>query len=269
MATAAKALKVLCEQGWVRTVPGGGTLVVERPPGEQGRPGLEPTLGEPDSTRDVMIQAGIKLADREGLTALTMRRLAAHINVSPMSLYRHIPDKAALLYLMADVAFGEEELPDPGPIGWRAKLELSAQLQWHAYRRHPWLLPIMHNSLIRPPAVLSGIQLVDWELRALEGLNLSQHDMLNTVLALDGYVAGIASSNALEVKAEHETGITSKERMSAERPLHDDVFGSGRFPALQAAIPSGATTMTDLDELFEFGLRHHLDGIAAMLARPG
>ncbi|TDD96453.1 TetR/AcrR family transcriptional regulator C-terminal domain-containing protein [Actinomadura rubrisoli] len=270
MATAAKALGVLRDQGWVRTVPGGGTIVLERLHREDGAAGagpVPPDKVEPGSTRDTVIRAAILLADRDGLTSLTMRRLAAHLNVAPMALYRYIPDKDELLRQMADVAFGEEELPDPGPSGWRAKLELSARLQWRAYRRHPWLPTIMHNSLVRPPAVPSGIRMVDWELNALEGLGLNRHDMLHTVLALDGYVGGIAASNALEVQAEHDTGITGRERIAADRPLHAKLFGSGRFRALSASVPPGATTLTDLDELFEFGLRHQLDGIAVMLSR--
>ncbi|MFC4910030.1 TetR/AcrR family transcriptional regulator C-terminal domain-containing protein [Actinomadura gamaensis] len=301
MATAAKALNVLRQQGWVRTVPGGGTIVAERATadprrdtgdpardtgdtgrgaGDTGRgasgpgrvaegivPGASPTGVAPGSTRDVVVRAAIDLADREGLTALTMRRLAARLNVGPMSLYRYIPDKDELLRLMADVAFGEEALPEPGPDGWRAKLELSARVQWRAYRRHPWLPAIMHNSLVRPPAVPSGVRMVDWEVRALGGLGLSGHDTLHTVLALDGYVGGIAASHALEVQAEHDTGITGRERMSADRSLHADLFAGGRFGALAAVIPPGATVLADLDELFEFGLRLHLDGIDALLAR--
>ncbi|WP_433337755.1 TetR/AcrR family transcriptional regulator C-terminal domain-containing protein [Spirillospora sp. CA-294931] len=273
MATAAKALGVLRDQGWVRTVPGGGTIALG-PPRPDGAAVRAPGAGtppldraEPGSTRAMVIQAAIDLADREGLTALTMRRLAAHLEVSPMALYRYIPDKDELLRQMADAAFGAQEPPDPGPPGWRAKLELSARTQWRAYRRHPWLPTVMHSSLVRPPAVPSGIRMVDWELRALEGLGLSRHDRLHTVLALDGYVGGIAASNALEVQAEHDTGISGRERIAADRPLHAELFGSGRFPSLQAALPAGATTLTDLDELFEFGLRHQLDGIAAMLAR--
>ncbi|MCP2339416.1 TetR/AcrR family transcriptional regulator C-terminal domain-containing protein [Actinomadura rupiterrae] len=271
MATAAKALGVLREQGWVRTVPGGGTLVADRAPEPLEPDGLVPgasSIGvSPGSTRDVVVRAAIVLADRDGLTALTMRRLAAHLGVGPMSLYRYIPDKDELLRLMADVAFGEEPPPEPGPPGWRAKLELSAHIQWRAYRRHPWLTAIMHNSIVRPPAVPSGVRMVDWELRALDGLGLSAHDMLHTVLALDGYVGGIAASNALEVQAEHDTGITGSERMSADSALHTDLFAGGRFRTLAATLPPGATTLADLDELFEFGLRLHLDGIEALLAR--
>ncbi|MDT7843361.1 TetR/AcrR family transcriptional regulator C-terminal domain-containing protein [Streptomyces justiciae] len=289
MATAAKALGALRDQGWVRSVPGGGTIVLERPPAEERLPGGgAPGPSRPDeadaatpgtarprargtvapgSTREVVIRAAIRLADRYGLNALTMRRLAADLEVGPMSLYRYIPDKEELLRLMADVAFGEEELPEPGPPGWRAKLELAARLQWRVYRRHPWLPTIMHNSLVRPPAVFSGIRMVDWELRALDGLGLSRHDMLHTVLALDGYVGGIAASNALEVQAEHDTGVTGQQRIAAERALHAEIFGSGRFQVLAACIPTDATTTADLDEVFEFGLRHQLDGIAAMVAR--
>lgn len=262
MATAAKALAVLREQGWVRALPGTGTIVLDRP---QHCPPVATTPGHAPLSRDKLVRAAIELADTDGRAALSMRRLAVWLDVGVMSLYRYVPDKEELLRLMADAAFGEEELPEPGPAGWRAKLELSARLQWRAYRRHPWLVTIMHNSLIRPPAVVSGIRLVDWELRALRGLGLDRRAALHTILALDGYVGGVAASHTLEIESEQDTGISGAQRVAGDRTIHRQLFGFGWFPDLEASVPPGATTLTDLDELFEFGLHQHLDGIAATL----
>jgi len=263
MATAAKALATLREQGWVYTVPGGATRVRDRsavraPASAHARPNPEPSS-------DSVVRAGIDVADAHGVGGLSMRRLAMEVGIGVMSLYHYVPDKAALLRRMADTAFGEEQLPEPGPEGWRAKLELSARLQWRSYRRHPWLVSIMHNSLTHPPAIASGMRFVDWELRALRGSGLEPRAALHTVLALDGYVGGIAASNALEVEAETDTGISATERMAADRPLHDELFGRETFPDLTAALESGATALADVDEIFEWGLQQQLDGIGARL----
>lgn len=263
MATAAKALATLREQGWVCTVPGGATRVRERVSAPKPEPPRTHTDPEPSS--DDVVGAGIALADAHGRAALSMRRLATEIGIGVMSLYRYVPDKDALLRMMANTAFGEEQLPEPGPEGWRAKLELSARLQWRAYRRHPWLVSIMHNSLTRPPTIASGIRFIDWELRALRGLGLDSRVALHTVLALDGYVGGVAASNTLEIEAEAETGVSAAQRMAADRQLRNDLFESETFPDLTAALVRGATTLADLDDVFECGLRHQLDGIAASL----
>lgn len=266
MATAAKALATLREQGWVRTVPGGATRVSERVAVTEPETPPAHTTAEP-SSGDV-VQAAIALADTHGLAALSMRRLATEVDIGVMSLYRYVPDKAALLRMMADTAFGEERLPDPGPEGWRAKLELSARLQWRAYRRHPWLVSIMHNSLTHPPTVASGIRFVDWELRALRGLGLESRVALHTVLALDGYVGGVAASNALEFESETGTGVSPAQRMAADRQARNEIFESEAFPDLTATFVPGATTLADLDDIFECGLQHQLDGIGARLCPP-
>lgn len=265
MATAAKALATLRQQGWVRTVPGSATLVLEG----ASRPRPESAArerDEPELTRDRLVRTAISLADTHGRAALSMRRLAAEVGVGAMSLYRYVPDKDELLRLMADAAFGEERLPEPGPTGWRAKLELAARLQWRAYRRHPWMVAIMHNSLIWPPTVASGIRFVDWELGALSGLGLDERTALHTILALDGYVGGIAASNALEVESEQRSGVSGAQRMAADRQLRAQIFESEPLPNLMACLTPGARTLADLDDVFERGLGHQLDGIGAMLA---
>jgi DNA-binding transcriptional regulator YhcF (GntR family) len=253
MATAAKALSALRDQGWVRAVPGSGTVVSDRAH-------RKPHLG-----RDVVVRAAIALADAEGRRALSMRRLAAELEVGPMALYRHVPDKEELLRLMADTAFGAQDLPEPGPAAWRPRLELAARTQWLAYRRHPWLAPVMLSSLVRPPVVASGLRLVDWSLRALSGSGLRRRTKLQAIMTLNGWVGGLAVSHAFEVEAEQDTGITGSQRLAADLPALAGHLESGRFPALAETI-TGLTDV-DLDEAFEFGLRCQLDGIAALLGR--
>ncbi|MDQ7802558.1 TetR/AcrR family transcriptional regulator C-terminal domain-containing protein [Amycolatopsis sp. A133] len=251
MATAAKALSVLGEQGWVRAVPGSGTVVAERAP-------VKPPLG-----RDGLVRAAVALADAEGLAALSMRRLAAEVGVGPMALYRHVPDKDELLRLMADAALGEAELPEPGPVPWRPRLELAARAQWSAYRRHPWLAPILLNSLVRPPIVASGLRLVDWSLRALAGTGLRRRVKLQVIMTLNGWVGGLAVSNSFEVQTEQESGISGDQRLEADQSLLLGYLQSGRFPEL-AEVLTGLDDV-DLDEAFEFGLRRQLDGIGVLL----
>lgn len=251
MATAAKALATLNDQGWVRAVPGSGTVVADRVPRKS-------PLG-----RAALVRAAIGLADSEGIAALSMRRLAAEVGVGPMALYRHVPDKDELLRLMADVALGEAELPDPGPPEWRPRLELAARAQWRAYRRHPWLAPIVLNSLVRPPVLAAGLRLVDWSLRALTGTGLRRRVKLQVVMTLNGWVGGLAVSNAFEVQAEQDTGISGDQRLAADMALLGEYLDSGRFPVL-AEVLTGVADI-DLDDAFEFGLARQLDGIAVLL----
>jgi AcrR family transcriptional regulator len=73
----------------------------------------------PPLTRAQIVAAAVSLVDREGLAALSMRRLAGELGVGPMTLYYHVPDRAGLEDLifdavMAEVDFtGDDPAPDP------------------------------------------------------------------------------------------------------------------------------------------------------------
>lgn len=261
MATATKALAVLRQEGWVRAVPGSGTVVSDRSPRTR-TPQAEPS--EPLLSRDRMVRAAILLADAEGRAALSMRRLAAELGVGAMTLYRHVPDKDELLRLMADAAFGEEPLPEPGPRGWRARLELDARVQWRAYRRHPWLAPVLLNSLTDPPIVASGMRHIEWVLNSLAGSGLDEQTMLRTAVTLNGYVGGMAMTRSMEVESERDTGTGTAARDASRDALLAETLYSGRFPML-AEIAERLAGPGSLDELFEFGLQRHLDGITVLV----
>ena len=129
----------LKREGLVRVLPGVGTVVA----GGVREP-------EPDLGRGRILRAAVRIADAEGLDALSMRRVAAELGTGAMSLYRHVPGKEELLLLMRDAAFGEFPLPPVPPRGWRAQLEVSSRSLWALYRRHPWVART--TSLTRPYA---------------------------------------------------------------------------------------------------------------------
>jgi len=163
IATATKVTATLRDDGLVETRVGSGTVVSGRVrPRQSARRAL---------AREDVLRTAIAIADAEGLDAVSMRRVAAELDVGPMSLYRHVANKDELVAQMADEVFGEAELPDPGPRGWRAKLELIARQQWELCRRHLWLPRAV--SFTRPALVPNMMAHTEWTLRALDGLDHS------------------------------------------------------------------------------------------------
>ncbi|MCI2416560.1 TetR/AcrR family transcriptional regulator C-terminal domain-containing protein [Saccharopolyspora sp. K220] len=263
MATATKALATLRQLGLVHAVPGTGTIVSDSSTGHRRPTRHRRSTSQPPVTQERIVRTAIGIADREGRAAVSMRRIAAELGVGAMSLYRHVTDKDELIRLMADTAFGEAPLPEPGRRGWRARLEEIARLQWATYRRHPWLAPVALTSLAHPPVLSSGMAHVDWQIDALGGLGLPQHDILQIVVSLNGYVGGIAMSHALEHEYVLESGITMRQRHDTDEPVLRELLRSGRFPHLATATGGDI----DLDALFEFGLQRQLDGIQNYLTR--
>src|SRR5687767_8069662 len=96
----------------------------------------------PRLTVEEIARAGIAVADRKGLSALSMRRLADDLGVTAMSLYTYVPGKAELLDVMLDTVYGETARPEDVPGGWRERLRLIARENWELYHRHRWMLQV-------------------------------------------------------------------------------------------------------------------------------
>jgi hypothetical protein len=171
-----------------------------------------------------------------------------------------VATKDELVTQMADEAFGESELPTPGPTGWRAKLELIARQQWALCRRHHWLPRAV--SFTRPMLVPNMMIHTEWTLRALDGLELPMATMVQEAFTLHALVLTVALSRAAEIEAEQETGMTLAGWRSAQQKRADELLAGGRFPLL-ATVPAEA--VPDLDLLFEYALARHLDGFTTLV----
>ncbi|MGW4039071.1 GntR family transcriptional regulator [Streptomyces sp. NPDC004778] len=269
IATATRVVATLREDGWAETKVGSGTVVSSSP----GRP--RPTRrvqapatrlsagsggGRQALSREYLLRTAIAIADVEGRDAVSMRRVAAELEVGPMSLYRHIANKDDLVTQMADLVFGEAELPSPGPAGWRAKLELVARRQWALCCRHLWLPQAV--SFTRPSLAPNMMVHTEWILRALDGLGLPLRTRMQEALALHSLVLHVALSTANEAEATQETGVTLARWLQAQQKRTEELFASGRFPLLAQVHEESAP---DLDELFEYSLARHLDGFAILV----
>jgi AcrR family transcriptional regulator len=208
--------------------------------------------------------AAIELADAEGLTAVSMRRVADRLGVSGMSLYTYLPGKAELLDLMVDAVHGEAARLSPDG-HWRSRIEFVARQSWDMYLRHPWLLQVATSRPALGPHTLTKYE---YDLQALAGTGLSHVEIDLFMNALVSYVHGAVRS-AIEVsEAETRTGMTDREWWKAYQPVMQEVFDPERFPTLtligQAATDEYGTTSDPLRS-FDFGLRLMLDGLAATI----
>ena len=262
MATASKALAALRRDGVVRVVPGVGTVVAGSGapvPSRTRREAADPELG-----RAAIVRAAIRIADAEGIDALSMRRVAASLGAGAMSLYRHVPGKDELMLLMRDAVFAEFPLPASVPASPRAALELTARAQWRLYRRHPWLART--TSLTRPYAGPHQMPYSEWNLRVLGDLGLDDGTVFLAHLSLFSYVHGSAASLEAESREEADTGLTGDQWLEQREEATRSVLGSGAFP-VSARVFGAPDLRFDLDRLFEFGLARLLDGIERLAGR--
>ncbi|HWM04795.1 MAG TPA: TetR/AcrR family transcriptional regulator [Actinophytocola sp.] len=232
----------------------------DQPKGRGPKPGL---------TVDKIVTAAIEVADADGLAALSMRRVAERLGVGTMSLYTYVPAKAELVDLMYDTACGEVA-PEPAQ-GWRPRLERIARAYLDTYRRHPWMLAVMANS--RPPLGPNCIANYDHDLRAVDGIGLSDLEMDSVVAMIYIFVQGAARAAVEAAGSEQDTGVTDQEWWSAYAPLLEKVFDAQRYSvAARVGAVAGETYQSayDPDHGFNFGLARLLDGVAELVrARAG
>jgi AcrR family transcriptional regulator len=126
-------------------------------------------------SREGIVTAAVGIADRDGLDALSMRRLAQHLGVDAMSIYYHLHDKKALLAAMADAVVAEiPEAPADGP--WIERLRSLIMGARQVMLRHAWVVRVFEDRADATPAVLLHIERV---LAVLRGggcsVDLSHH----------------------------------------------------------------------------------------------
>jgi AcrR family transcriptional regulator len=142
----------------------------------------------PRLSRQLVLEKALELADREGVQALTMRRLAQELAVEAMSLYHHVANKDQLLDGLIDLVFAEIALP-PRDKPWRAALRLRALSAREALVRHPWAIGLMESRSTPGPATLRHHEAV---LGCLRENGFSLTATAHAYSLFDSYIYGFA-----------------------------------------------------------------------------
>jgi AcrR family transcriptional regulator len=236
-------------------------LLWRTPAGADRRPGPKTSLDV-----DRIVAAAIALADREGLVALSMRRVAGELGVGAMTLYTHVPGKGELVDLMLDSALGDmypdETVVTSGP--WRARLRTVARANWDFFLTHPWALGLGTG---RPPLGPGLMRKYELELRAVDGLGLPEVQMDLLVTLVTGFVRGTAGGVQEKADAERATGVTEDQWWAATEPYVAQVFDAERYPTAARVGPVAGEELGAYDphRSFEFGLDRLLDGIGVLI----
>lgn len=199
-------------------------------------------------SRRRVLEAAVRFVDREGLDALSMRKLGAELGVEAMSLYNHVPNKDALLDGMVEVLLGELWIPRGGA-GWEERVREA----YRSFRRlalaHPNVFPLL---VLRPPDTMDGVWLVEEFMKTLREAGFDAPSALHAFRTLSGYAVGY---------------VMAEIRGFAMEP-------AGGRPGARALAPEEFPHISELDERlegvdrdaeFEFGLDVILAGLRAKL----
>lgn len=242
---------------------------MDLPPGLEAAWGLRdhPRKGpKPGLTLHKIVAAAISVADRDGLDAVSMARVAAELGAAPMSLYRHVTSKDELLDLMTDTAWG----PPPSGVAdgdWRDKLSAWAWAMFTSMFRHPWALKVPVSGL---PVYPNNVAWFEQGLAAFDGTPLTEQHKASVALLVSGYVRIHASTAAdIEAAMRAENAEDSGQAwMIKYRDIMTAIADPVRFPATARLLKSGVFDTADPPEdEFAFGLERILDGIAQLISQ--
>ena len=233
-------------------------------------------LNDPGPTRRTtidraqIVSAAIEIADQLGLAAVTMRSVSAALGTAPMSLYRHVPDKDALVSMMVDAAIAgsvadrdDETAPDgwrERPDGWRERLRVVARTTWQLCCRHRWF---PEASMVRPPITPSGVAGFELALSIFDDFNLDIGTKAQFVGTVYSTVVASALNATIEENARARVEMTQAEVFAAGAPFVQRLIESGDYPRVSEFIVE-AEHLNDEEQMRE-GVELILDGIAARL----
>src|ERR1051325_3608477 len=120
-------------------------------------------------TKNRVLRAALKLADRDGLASLSMRKLGDELGIEAMSLYNHVKNKDDLLDGLIDIVFAEIELPHDAD--WKSFMRRRAVSAREVLARHRWAIGLMESRTTPGPA------------------NLRHHDAVTACLRRAGFSA--------------------------------------------------------------------------------
>jgi AcrR family transcriptional regulator len=198
-------------------------------------------------TRERIIAAAVELIERDGVGALSMRRIASELGSEVMTLYDHVPSKAALLDGVAEqVLSGIDYTTEPGT-GWEEQIRGQARAFWRKARAYPRCTMVVVS---RPVDSAATLQPIEHALVTLRGAGFGGEDAIRAVRTFVAYVAGALM---------REVGVTPG--LEPQRPLGQDpaVLAADRPFLDPAEFPQVMSLSTELlnrdfDADFEFGL---------------
>lgn len=147
-----------------------------------------PRIGEETLSKERILESALKLADSEGMEALSMRRLAAELGVDPMAIYYHVPNKEALISGLVESVFSEIQVPLSGDEDWREQVRHFAYAYRGLARAHPNLV----RHLVSGSASAATLEAGELLYAALEEAGFSPRTVVRAADLVVDYVNGFA-----------------------------------------------------------------------------
>lgn len=208
-----------------------------------------------------IVEAAIAIADKDGLSAVSMSRVAQSLGFTTMSLYRYVTSKDDLIKLMQDAICDIPIPPERSDVGWRDEMREYVRETVRVFREHPWYADITIDSI---PLTPNTLRLLDWMLRIMKDFPVNDFEKMSFLLLISSYGRAcgmierdmnrlIASGGSVDEFGGLQYTAALKELIKPESYPH-------LYPVLMSGAYTGETE-NPIENDLEFGLDRVLDGI--------
>ncbi|QHC23986.1 TetR/AcrR family transcriptional regulator [Streptomyces sp. GS7] len=233
---------------------------VRPPKRRRGRPPANTAV----ISREAVLAAGLRVLERDGLDALTMRKVAEELGVQAASLYWHVRDKDELLDLLADELLAGADLRSlVDPADWRA----GAAAILREMRRH--LLARRDSARLLAGRFSAGpnrLRSMEAVLGVLRSAGLGPHDTAYACYFLMVTVIGFVANEQAPLSAQVRNGMPAREFLDG---LRDRLAGLPAEEYPHTVALAAEVTGPDLARRFDFAVDRMLDGIETLRGERG
>ncbi|MFZ3593556.1 TetR/AcrR family transcriptional regulator [Streptomyces sp. BH104] len=212
----------------------------------------------PAHSRADIAATAVRVADAEGIDAVSMRKIAAELGMGTMSLYNYVPRKEDLYELMVDAVSGEYEFPEPSG-DWRADVLGLARQSRALMHRHPWMPGLMSPVYGFSPNALAYLE---YCLNCLDPLDLPYGTKMELIAAVTSVVTTYVANEIATAERTRSLPWSAEKEQAVRIAYLGQQVASGRYPRLAASFAEDAGPI-DLEAVFERALRRTLEGFAA------
>jgi AcrR family transcriptional regulator len=202
-------------------------------------------------SRDLIVRTAVRLIERDGINAVSMRRLATELGTGAMSLYNHVPNKAALLNAVAEHILAELDFTADPTLDWKAAARSMARSFRDVAYRYPRSVMVVVSRQLNSP---TGLRPVEHALATARAAGFHGRDAVRVMRAVVNYVLGCLVHEASQTEA----------RWAAElQPMVTEAeLTSAGLVNVAELLPALAEHDSEAD--FEFGLELLISALEAL-----
>jgi AcrR family transcriptional regulator len=212
-------------------------------------------------TREAVVAAGLAIGDAEGLEAVSLRRVAAELGVTPMALYRYVESKEELLDEMLAAVWGKVEIPNLASGDWWERLAALAHSARSAFLSHPAAAAI---AATRPRGGKNIVRVIEVILALFERAGLDSEHAARIYLP---FARSLLALIVFEASLLPELSEEERRQEALRTRFEFESLPAGEFSHVIAAAPHLARPY-EPERVFEEGLEFLHAGIEAQLPGP-